>query len=376
MKNRYLLPFIQDELKEKMIFLGGPRQVGKTTLALSLIPTKDLNHAAYLNWDNPIVPRQLQNGILPAHQKLIILDEIHKFSRWRNLVKGLYDTNKDKTNFIVTGSARLDYYRKGGDSLLGRYFYYRLHPLSLLEINSKGSVSDVKDLLKFGGFPEPFFKQSETFLRKWQRQRQIGVVKEDLRDLEQIKMISDVELLAELLPSKVGSVLSIKSICEDLIKDHKTIEKWITALESLYYCYRIAPYGAVKIRAVKKEKKLYMWDWAQVQEPGFRFENMVASHLLKYCHFIEDTQGHAMELRYLRDTDKREVDFVVLQNKKPLFAVECKTGERNISPHVHYFKARTSIPQFYQVHLGSASYLKEGVRVLPFHEFCTEVGLL
>ncbi|MCZ8344405.1 MAG: DUF4143 domain-containing protein, partial [Leptospira sp.] len=156
-----------------------------------------------------------------------------------------------------------------------------------------------------------------------------------------------------------------------------TVERWVEALSSLYYCFTILPYGTPKIRAVKKLKKLYMWDWSQVEERGFRFENLVASHLLKYCHFITDTQGFPMEVRYLRDTDGREIDFVVLKNKVPVFAVECKTGDRTLSRHIAYFKARTKIPEFYQVHLGKNDFGSNASgRVLPFTKFCKELGLV
>jgi uncharacterized protein len=166
-------------------------------------------------------------------------------------------------------------------------------------------------------------------------------------------------------------------LSEDLEFNFRTIENWVSILEKVYFCYRILPYGSQKIRAVKKEKKVYLWDWSACEDSGSRFENFVAGHLLKYCHFIEDTQGDAMELRFLRDTDKREVDFVVLKNKKPIFAVECKSGERSLSPHIKYFKERTSIPKFYQVHLGTKDYAPEsGVRVLPFIKFCQEASLI
>ena len=169
-------------------------------------------------------------------------------------------------------------------------------------------------------------------------------MREDLRDLEHVREISLIEHLVELLPPKVGAPLSIKSLREDLSVDHKTAERWVQMLENLYVCFRIAPYGAPKVRAVKKEKKLYLWDWSMVEKPGPRFENLVASQLLKYCHWIEDTQGHAMDLRFLRDTDGREADFVVLKDGKPQFAVECKTGDRAESPALRYFAERTPIP--------------------------------
>ena len=186
-----------------------------------------------------------------------------------------------------------------------------------------------------------------------------------------MKDLSSIELLADALTERVGSPLSIKNLADDLETHHATMKSWVSILDNIYYSYRISPYGFHKIRAVKKEQKLYLWDWSTLKEPSFRFENMMASHLLKYCHLMEDTEGENMELRFLRDTDKREIDFVVLKNKKPLFAVECKTGEKNVSPHIHYFKDRTNIPKFYQVHLGSKHIeVDQRIEVLPFWKFC------
>ncbi len=239
-----------------------------------------------------------------------------------------------RRKIIVTGSARLDYYRKGGDSLAGRYRYFRLHPFSLRELNRTPSRSDLQALLKFGGFPEPLFSQNAAEHRIWRRDRISRVVREDLRDLEHVREISLVEHLADMLPSKVGSPLSVKSLREDLQVDHKTAERWLQILE-----------------------------------------NMVASQLLKYCHWVEDTQGYAMELRYLRDTDKREVDFVVLKNHKPLFAVECNSGDKAIGPALRYFAERTPIPRFYQTHLGERHFSTGKVTVIPFIKLCEELGL-
>ena len=184
-----------------------------------------------------------------------------------------------------------------------------------------------------------------------------------------------VELLVEALPERVGSPLSVQSLREDLQVAHETVERWLRILERLYVCFRIPPFGAPRIRAVKKEKKLYLWDWSAVPGRGARFENMVASHLLKLCHHVEDTQGHSMELRFIRDTDRREVDFVVIRDNRPLFAVECKSGEKSPSPAIGYFRQRTGIADFYQVHLGERDYLSSGTRVLPFRTFCKELEL-
>ena len=375
-RRRYLEAAISQTLAQRMAFLGGPRQVGKTTLALSLLGAgADESHPAYLNWDDPRDAARLRRLELPPAEPLLVLDEIHKYARWRNLVKGLHDKEKSRRRILVTGSARLDHYRKGGDSLVGRYRYLRLHPFSLREMNPTPSSGDLDALLRFGGFPEPLFRQDDRDHRLWQRDRIARVVRQDLRDLEHVREVSLVEQLVDLLPSRVGSPLSVKSLREDLEVDHKTVERWLTILENLYVCFRIAPFGAPRVRAVKKSQKLYLWDWSVTPEGGARFENLVACQLLKYCHFVEDTEGRAMELRFLRDTDKRELDFVVLQDKRPLFAVECKTGERNPSSAISYFAERTKIPRFYQVHPGERHYESGAARVIPFRLFCAELGL-
>jgi len=362
--------------RHKMVFIGGPRQVGKTTLALSLIgPGADETHPAYLTWDDPRAAARLRRLELPPGEPLLVFDEIHKFARWRNLVKGIYDTEKSRRQIVVTGSARLDHYRKGGDSLANRYRYFRLHPFSLGELGAAATPDGLDALLRFGGFPEPFLLRDPREHRIWQRDRVTRVVRDDLRDLEHVREISLVEQLVDLLPARVGSPLSIKSLREDLLVDHKTVERWVTILEHLYVCFRIAPFGPPKVRAVKKERKLYLWDWSMAPEGGPRFENLVASQLLKYCHFVEDTEGYAMELRFLRDTDKREVDFVVLRAGAPLFAVECKSGDRTVSSAVRYFAERTAIPRFFQVHRGDRHYESGRVTVLPFGAFCRELGL-
>ncbi len=297
--------------------------------------------------------------------------------KWRGLIKGFFDTLKETFQFLVTGSARLDYYRKGGDSLLGRYYYYRMHPLSLPEVDEHLSPKSLMDLIEFGGFPEPFLNKSKTELKRWHRQRRDRIVQVDIRDLENVKEISNIEILMSALPERIGSPLSRKNLAQELEVDFKTIEKWISILENVYYCYRIAPFGAPKIKAVKKEQKLYFWDWSEIESKGARWENLVASHLLKYCHYHEDIHGDQMELRFLRDVVGREVDFVVLKNKKPIFAVECKTGEKTTSPHLFYFKDRTAIPHFYQVHQGT-SYraVDDKITILPFAKFCKAVELI
>lgn len=372
---RYLEKYIKLDLEKKMVILGGPRQVGKTTLSLSLLGEALEDHPAYLNWDYIEDRKELSEGRIPGGESLVILDEIHKFLEWRNLVKGLYDKNKSKVKFLITGSARLDFYRRGGDSLMGRYHFYRLHPLSLYEISKMPSSVDMERLLNFGGFPEMYLEQDERSWKKWQRVRVSRVIKDDLLSLEQVKEVSQIELLASMLIGRVASLLSLNSLREDLKCSHEAVSRWISILENVYYCYRISPYGASKIKALKKEQKLFLWDWSVVSNDGAKFENLIASNLLKYCHYHEDVNGENMELRYLRDREKREVDFVVLKNNKPVFAVECKTGEKGLSKHIPYFSSRTDIPIFYQVHKGEkwmiqAEYKAE---IIPFTKFCSEI---
>jgi uncharacterized protein len=365
--DRYLEAVVSADLEEKMVFLGGPRQVGKTTLALSLLDGGGETHPAYLNWDDVTSRTMLLRGALPADEDLIILDEIHKYKGWRNLVKGFYDLNKLSKRFLITGSAKLDHYRRGGDSLQGRYHYHRLHPLSLYEISNNPTQLDLDCLLQFGGFPEPFLKGSTRHWKRWQRERQSRVIQDDLISLEHVKEVSQLDLLAHVLPERVGSPLSINNLREDLSVAFETADRWVTILENLYFCFRIQPHGLPKLRAARKEKKLYMWDWSVCGNEAARFENLVASNLLKYCHRVEDWEGDHMELRFVRDSQSRELDFVVVRNNKPEFAVECKTGERDLSRNISYFAERTNIPYFYQVHMGKKDYelAKFRARVLP-----------
>ena len=342
--------------------------MGKTTLARQIIKGK----TSYLNWDNVEHRHAIIKNQIATHLPELIFDEIHKFVKWRNFIKGFYDTYGKNIKIIVTGSAKLDHFKKGGDSLFGRYHYFRLHPLSLRELNKKPKPSDVDVLLNLGGFPEPILTGSKKTYRRWSLERLSRVVYTDINDLENIKEISSMEVLIQALNDRVASVLSIESLRQDIQVSHNTMSRWLDILQTLYVCYRISPFSSSKIRAVKKEKKLYLWDWAQVPELGARFENMVASQLLKYCHFLEDTEGYKMDLQYLRDRDGREIDFVVVKDNKPLFAVECKSSDTVLSKNIRYFKTRTNIPEFYQVHLGHKDYGSADIegRSLPFWKFC------
>ncbi len=383
-KDRYLTPFIVEDLREKMVFVGGPRQVGKTTLCRNFVATHFSKHA-YFNWDNRTDRKAIAASSWPGDAELLILDEIHKYRQWKGLIKGEYDKLKETYKFLVTGSARLDLYRRGGDSLQGRYHYYRLHPFTLAEIEGiayvsslqkelpigKGSHQSTLDTLDaFGGFPEPFLKQNARLLRRWHNEKTERMFREDIQDIEAIRDLGNMKLLSDILPSKVGSLLSLNAMREDLEVSFRAVSHWMDILETFYYHFRVYPFSAKKIRSLKKEPKLYLWDWSEVEDEAARFENLVASHLLKYVHFLVDYEGHKAELYYLRDVDKREVDFLVTIGGKPWFAVEVKLNDATLSPHVLYFKERLSIPFVYQVvKKGGVDKIEKGARIISAEKF-------
>ncbi len=361
---RYLLPAVRRDLARKMVFVAGPRQVGKTTLARSLPGAG----AGYLNWDiAEHRQRILENELLPG--KFWIFDEIHKYRRWRNYLKGIYDGRPRGQRILVTGSARLDLYRFGGDSLQGRYHLLRLHPLSVAELGAN-NARGLTDLLALGGFPEPFFAGGEVEARRWSREYRTRLIREDIVSLERIQDLGQLELLMLRLPDLVGSPLSLNALREDLQISHKTVASWLAALERLYAIFRLAPFGAPRIRAVKKEQKHYHLDWSLVPDPGARFENLVAAHLLKWVHYEQDTAGRELDLRYFRDIDGREVDFVITERGRPIRFVECKSGDADVDRGLRYLRGKFPGVESWQV---SATGLKhyqtpDGIRVCPATE--------
>jgi uncharacterized protein len=358
---RYLASQVQADLVRKMVFVAGPRQVGKTTLALGLAGGR----AGYLNWDVAEHRERILKGELPPG-KLWIFDEIHKYRRWRNYLKGVYDDRRPGQRILVTGSGRLDLYRFGGDSLQGRYHLLRLHPFSVHELGLR-TVGGFRDLLALGGFPEPFLGGSAVEARRWSREYRTRLIREDVTSLERIQDLGSLELLMLRLPELVGSPLSINALREDLQVSHRAVSAWIGALERLYAVFRVPPFGAPRIRAVKKEQKHYHYDWSVVPADPARFENLVACHLLKWVHFLQDTQGRDVELRYFRDTDGREVDFVVSEGRTPLSLVECKWSDAETDKSLRYLKARFPKAEAWQVSaVGRKDFVSpDGIRVAP-----------
>ena len=383
-KNRYLNEIIVEDLADKMVFVGGPRQVGKTTLSTDIVSRRFKSYG-YFNWDNRHDRKKIMASEWPGDAELLIFDEIHKYKKWKTLLKGEYDKLKHTYKFLVTGSSRLDIYRRGGDSLQGRYHYFRLHPFTLAEILEKKNrlqpfseiaighddhAAELEGLMRFGGFPEPLFKQNTRFLRRWHNEKNERLFREDIQDMALIRDLSNMKLLSDLLPNKVGSLLSINAIREDLEVSHRAAASWLDVLESFHYHFRIYPFAGRTIRSIKKEPKLYLWDWSEVDDESARFENLIASHLLKLVHFLHDYEGWKAGLYFLRNVDKKEVDFLVTVNEKPWFAVEVKRADPTIAAPLYYFKEKLKIPYVYQViSLPGIDTLKNGVRLVSAGRF-------
>ncbi len=335
MRARTLARAIEQDLQDKMVLVSGPRQSGKTTLARTLLTRKYRSQGQrYLNWDDDEDRTRILAREFPR-DGMMVFDELHKFSRWRNFLKGLYDSHKSSLHILVTGSARLDLYRRGGDSLQGRYHHLRLYPFSLREVGCS-----VADLMKLGPFPEPLLSGSAQKARRWSREYRTRLVREDVASLERVEEMGALEQLSLRLPTLVGSPLSVNSLREDLQVAHKTVERWIGIFERLLFVFRLLPFGPPQIKAVKKSRKHYHFDWTAVADDGARFENLVAFHLLKECHYMEDTQGHDVQLRFFRDVEGREVDFVQVRNGNLLRIVECKQSDPKASPSLLYLRRK------------------------------------
>ena len=364
---RYLHQQALHDLQKKMVFLAGPRQAGKTTMAKQIAGKLE---GVFFNYDIARDRAKILNQELPLDAPLIVLDEIHKYSRWRNYLKGLYDSQKGSLKILVTGSAKLDLLRKGGDSLQGRYHLLRLHPLSLAEIKGH-TQKDLADLMTLGGFPEPFLSSSEREAKRWSREYRSRLIRLEVGSLEQVKDLALIEQLSYRLPELVSGPLSINSLREDLQVAHETVAHWLTLLENYYAIFRLPCFGSPKIKALKKEQKHYHFDWTLIEDKGARFENLMACHLLKWCHFMTDTEGDEYELLYFRDRQKREVDFVITRNRKPHQFVEAKYNDREVSLGLRYLHQRfPEVPSFQVCFEDQHDFVtREGIRVIPARSF-------
>ena len=364
---------IKQHLREnrQMLFLMGPRQVGKTTTSLEASSLR--RHHYYFNWDNQkhrsliiegqeAVAKHMHLDQLQKTLAIVVFDEIHKFSEWKNFLKGFFDVYGKFTKIIVTGSARLDILNFGGDSLMGRYFLYRLHPLSIREVidtslshkeiraPKKISQEKLDTLLLFGGFPEPFIKNNMRFYNRWKKLRLKQLFQEDLQDITRTQEIAQLQTLTDLLKDQASQLTNFSDLASKVHVSSETIRRWVETLKALYYCFSIQPWSVNISRSLLKEPKIFLWDWALVENKGQRMENFVASHLLKAIHLWTDQGLGEYGLYFLRDKEKREVDFLVTKDNKPWFLVEVKASSNSgISKSLYHFQSQTGAPHAFQI---------------------------
>ncbi|MBI4398308.1 MAG: ATP-binding protein [Candidatus Omnitrophica bacterium] len=371
-----------DSLGRQMRFIAGPRQSGKTTLAKMFLREVG-DEAFYYNWDtHPVIEKFRENPAflkedlftLPKDEKKklkhwVCFDEIHKMPQWKNILKGQFDTLEDQIQFIITGSARLDMFRRSGDSLAGRYFMFRLLPFNLFELTRfssdilsflpdpvqfiesrvssvrKKSKSVFKNLFDLNGFPEPFLNGEEKFITLWRRNYEDRLVRGDLRDLTRIEELENISRLIQLLPGRIASPLSVNSLAEDLSKSFDAVSNYLRALKLCFFLFEVPVYSKKISRSIKKEKKIYFYDWSLITDLGSRFENYIACELLSWLSFWHDSGLGDFELKYLRTRDGREIDFVLVKDAVPWLLIEAKMKTEPVGVHVfHYQKLLGDIP--------------------------------
>ncbi len=335
--------FIQRDLKQKMVFLVGPRQVGKTWLAKEI--TKDYHRPLYLNYDSLEDRKMMQTMSWLPETDLIIFDELHKMPKWKNYLKGVYDTKSLGMHILVTGSARLETYRKAGDSLAGRFFVHHLLPLSLKELEKTKDKGDLDRLLKRGGFPEPFLAKNETDAKRWRQGYVDSLLREDILEFTDIDKHKSMRDVFEIVRTKVGAPLSFQNIANDTGISPVTVKKYIEILKALYIVYTLSPYTKKISRSVLKEQKLYFYDTGLVVgDEGVVFENLVANALLKDVFFRKDTVAFLGNLMYLKNREKKEVDFLLTgEDGLPEKMVEVKLSDNQLSANLTYFGEKHSI---------------------------------
>lgn len=332
---RNLQNYILEDLFKKIVLVSGPRQCGKTTVSKQLCDSFD-----YFNYDSSEDRLAIQQKRWDRSKQLIIFDELHKMKQWKRWLKGVFDTEGIPPQMLVTGSAKLDIHRRVGDSLAGRYFQYRLHPLDLkeacnfLELNPHEGF---ETLWHCSGFPEPFLRGSQTYYKRWRQSHIDIILRQDLIDLSSVRDIESVQTLVLLLSQRAGSLVSYANLARDLDRDPNTIKRWLQLLENLYIIHRVTPYSRNISRSLKKEPKFYFYDHALVQDEGARLENIVANALKKELHFLEDTQGIKGSLSYLRTKDGKELDFLICLDNKPTHLIEVKMSDGHPTQGFQHF---------------------------------------
>jgi uncharacterized protein len=339
--NRYLAPYLSEDMGKKIVLLTGPRQVGKTTLSNMLRRSFDC-----FNFDHPEHRLAIRDRSWDRRKELVIFDELHKLKNWKSWLKGVYDTEKRRPSILVTGSAKLDTCRKVGDSLAGRFFQFRLHPLDLKEIRAavgtEPAASALERLMTVGGFPEPYLDGTSRFYRRWKQSHLDIILKQDLIELENVQDIVSIETLIQMLRTRVGSTISFSSLARDLQVSDKTVKKWLTILENMYVIFKVTPLHKNIARAILKAPKFYFYDNGQViGDPGTKLENLTACALQKEIHFQADCHGRALGLNFLRTKDGKEIDFCVsnqaARRMDPFLLIEIKWADDDRSANFPSF---------------------------------------
>lgn len=376
---RWLESLLEDPLLEpKMRFVAGPRQCGKTTLAREIL-ARHHSEELLFDWDVPETRRLYRTDTLFYRSRIKALakpwmcfDEIHKQRKWKDILKGIYDADGGRVRLLVTGSARLELFRRAGDSLAGRFFLFRLPPTLLGELLGESPASvpsvDARDwiderltaapsrgtedpraargatehLLRFGPFPEPLLKGTDRFHSLWRRNYLDSVIRGDLRDLTRLRDLSLVEALVDLIPARVGSPFSLNAVREDLEVAHATVRGMMEHLERLLVVFALSPYAKRVTRPVKRERKIYLFEWSSVEEEAARFakKNFVALELLARTQFWTENGPHEWVLHYLRSRDGKESDFLILRRRRPWCIVECKLRKATVESHHRLFAAK------------------------------------
>ncbi|MCC6253732.1 MAG: ATP-binding protein [Ignavibacteriaceae bacterium] len=372
-----------EDLKKKIVFITGPRQVGKTFLAKQIM--KNFVKPQYLNYDNINDIRIIKDTSWALNTDLLVFDEIHKMKKWKSYIKGVYDSKPEKQSILITGSARLDTFRQSGDSLAGRYLHLRFNPISVKEISEiiPEHYNALEMLNKFGGFPEPLLnavnlenEKAETESARWKNQYFSDIIREDILEFSRISEIKTMKTLLQLLRTKVGTPLSFNSIANDLQVSSNTIKKYIQILESLYIVFLITPFHKNIARSILKEPKIYFYDTSFIEgNEGLKLENTCALSLLKNVQFLYDTKGENLKLHYLRTKDNREVDFAVSRNSELVQLIEVKLTENKISPSLKYFAERfKSVEAIQLVHNLKQNEYRDGVNILKAADWLGELS--